>query len=755
MATESAPPARRNYWQLPTFALGVAAAVAAWITFPPPTVSSAERYGHDLAALKQALERKPVDAAALAALTPKVGEDADHYPESSAAAHYLAGSGYCVLAETNPEHWAAASKHLAAADAARLTNPADQQRLLYRRAKAEAATGTGDPAALVAALSRPPEGEDLDGERRRLLADALLRTNPPNLRRAKDEIDSYLNGPTKLPAPMLAAYRYKLGEIHVRLNEPEAARKFLAAVGAGAPGDVQAAAKVQLGRLAAAENNWAEAVRHYEDARSSSGLPTDQRRVVSFQIGVGLLHVKKPADAVSYLTEALAEPGAVGAAAAVRLAELTTRDPAFKGNRGKAVEYLETAVKDVPPGMGFRNPHVAATDVQAAFEEVIQVCLSEAEFPTAVRAAGSYAKVAPPGRDQEKRAEANAAWGAALQASAPTAPQAAEKFKAAAADYAALAKSHPTPTGKADFLRRAASCFRQGGDKPAAFAALDELSRTPGLTDESVAAVCVERGDLLLAEKQFNEAVDAFGKAMTYNAPSATVARTKLGVAHLEQAKLRPAEAAGLRELGHQLLTQVANGTGDSQTEKDARHQALFELGKSLFLQGNVADATLRFRQLIKDHPTGSMVGHAKLYLGSCLWAAAASGPGGQPPVDANAKLAEAFKLFEALSDSQDAYLRTQADIRLVNTAYLMRKYDEMPALCEKLTKRYPGTVEELIVQCLLFNTYTDAKRPELAKQVFTRMELVFAQLPKEKFAGGSEEYTREFWEKWFAEMKK
>lgn len=745
--------ARRNYWQLPTFALGVAAAVAAWMTFPPPTLNSAERYGHDLAALKQALDRKPLDTATIATLTPKVGDDAGRFPDSVAMAHYLAGSGYVVLAEANPDQWANAAKHLTAVDSARLTDAVDQQRLAYRRAKVEAAMGTGDPATLVAALSRPPAGEDLDGDRRRLLADAYLRSDPPNLRRAKDEIDSYLNGPTKLPASMLAVYRFKLGEIHVRLNEPEPARRILLAVSASAPAEVQAAAKVQLARLAVAENNWTDAVRLFEDAYSSPGLPASQRRGVAFQIGVGLLQQRKPADATQYLTEAYAEPGAVGAAAAVRLAELMTRDATLRGNRVKAVDYLEAAVKDVTPGMAFRNPHVAAMDVQAAFEEVIQVCLSEAEFPTAVRAASSYSKVAPAGRDLEKRAEANAAWGTALQANSAT--QSVEKFKAAAADYSALAKSHPTPTGKADFLRRSASCFRQGGDKSAAFAALDELARTPGLPDETVAATCVERGDLLLAEKQFAEAVASFNKAMTYTGPSATVARTKLGVAHLEQAKQKPTEAAGLRELGHQLLTQVANSTGDSATEKEARHQALFELGKSLFLQGNVTDSEARLRQLIQNHPTGSLVGHAKLYLGSCLWAAAASGPGGQPPIDANTKLAEAFKIFEALSDSQDAYLRTQADIRLVNTAYLMRKFDEMPALCEKLTKRYPGTVEELIVQCLLYNTYSEAKRPALAQAVLARMELVFAQLPKEKFTGGSEEYTRTFWEKWFAEMKK
>ena len=36
MATDTAPrPARRMYWQLPVFALGVTAAVFAWRYFPP------------------------------------------------------------------------------------------------------------------------------------------------------------------------------------------------------------------------------------------------------------------------------------------------------------------------------------------------------------------------------------------------------------------------------------------------------------------------------------------------------------------------------------------------------------------------------------------------------------------------------------------------------------------------------------------------------------------------------------------------
>ena len=269
MATDTAadaPTRRRHYWQLPTFALGVAAAVAAYTAFPPRPASPADRAARQLTDLQQALDRRSTDAAtveAITTLTPQVAAAAEQFPDSAPLAHFLAGSGYLALAEAapaDPDGWAVAADHLTRVEPNRLPDQADRVRLAFRRAKAQAAVGAGEPGALLPVLVNVPPGEDPDGERHRLVADVCLRIEPPDLKRARDELAAYLTGPTRLPAAAVARYRLKLGEVLLSLNEVKEARQWLGEASREASADVQAQARAQLARLASSENNWPEAV---------------------------------------------------------------------------------------------------------------------------------------------------------------------------------------------------------------------------------------------------------------------------------------------------------------------------------------------------------------------------------------------------------------------------------------------------------------------------------------------------------------
>ena len=353
MATDTAPTsARRNYWQLPIFALGVAAAVSAVAAFPPQPRSPADRLSSQLAELRQALERRPVDLTTIDALTPQAAAAAEQFPDAAPLAHFLAGSGHLALAEANPvdaDRWAAAAAQLGRVEPAQLADAADQKRLTYRKAKALAAVGAGDPAELLPALLNLPPNEDPDGERRRLLADVALRITPPDLPRAREELTAYLTGPARAPVPALARYRLKLGEVHLALNEPDKARTWLKDIGATAPADVQAQAHAQLARLAAAENNWAEAVKLYEAARAAPGLPADQRGAIHYQAGLAHARMNNPAAAVPHFEAAAKENGPVAAAAAVRLAELLLRDPARQGQRaGRSINWKRRSSQSWP-----------------------------------------------------------------------------------------------------------------------------------------------------------------------------------------------------------------------------------------------------------------------------------------------------------------------------------------------------------------------------------------------------------------------
>ena len=189
---------RRNYWQLPLFVLGVVAAIAAWRTFPPQPDNPSDLFQKDLGALKQAVDRKPVDAGQLTETSRKVEAIYEQYPAEGNRANFLLGSAHGVLAETteDAEHWKKSAQYFAKCDPMTLADLADRGRCVFRSAKATAAIGAGNPVALLPALQAVPSGEDV-GERSRLIAETCLRLNPPDLKRAKEEFSAFLSGPQR------------------------------------------------------------------------------------------------------------------------------------------------------------------------------------------------------------------------------------------------------------------------------------------------------------------------------------------------------------------------------------------------------------------------------------------------------------------------------------------------------------------------------------------------------------------------------
>ena len=759
------PQPRRHYWQLPLFVVGVAAAIAAWRVFPPLPDNPSDLFQRDLVALKQAVDRKPLDANAIAEAGRKVESGYEQYPAEANQAHFLLGSVHAILAEAgtdSAENWKRSAGYFAKCDALKLADKADQGRCVFRSAKATAAIGAGNPVALLPALQAVPTGDDI-GERSRLIAETCLRLNPPDYKRAKEEFSAFLSGPQRSAPGLVAKYRLKLSELCLLTNEPEKARAWLQQIDKNAAPDVQALAKVQLARLAAADNNWKEAVGLFAAAQATPGLPNDQLGVIRYETGKGYLALNNKVEAAAFFERAAAEGGSASVASSMKLAELATRDPMAKGKRTVAAEQLEAVVKDLKPGLEFQNAHVSLDDVRNTFEETIQVCLTEGDYASALRGIAAYRAVALPGRDRERKAECYGAWATALAGqSTPDAAQVAkEKWKLAGDEYTALAIGHPIPLAKVDLYRRAASCLRSSGDDRAALEQLDQLVLVSGITPDQTAPAFLERGDILLGQKKFAEGVDALKKVIVGSGPTATVAQVKLARAHLDEGRRKSAtpasasEGKGLVELGKNLLTQVANKTYETPVEREAQQEALYDLGKALMPQ-NLLEAEARFRQLLDSNPGGVFAERTKLYLGSCLLLLArGENKGGMPPADAERKLTEALGIFEALALSKTPFMQSQADIRIVNATLLLKKYDDMPKLCNATAERYKNKPEELIVLKMLYGSYLRSDQPALATRTVARMEDTFGAMPEAAFIGGMEEFTKGYWQKWFEELKR
>lgn len=757
---------RRHQWQLPAFVAGVAAAIAAVVYFPPQPSDPAAAFRGQLAKLRKQLDQKPPEVIALDDLVRRLDPQVDKHPAEATNAHFLIGSARLVAAEYGTpvaaaENWADANRHFAACDPAKLTDKNDPPRFVFRAAKAAAAVGVGDPKLLAPVLATPPPGEEL-GETRRLLADTLLRVNPPDLKRAREELSGYLGSKHRASPPAVARYKLKLADLSLGLGEPEKARQWLKEIGPSAPPEVLAVAKVQEARLAAADNKPAEAVRLFGEAQKIPGLPADQQAVVLFEMARALQALNNLPEARKYYQQARGANGAAGVAATVRLAALAARVPEPGPNPLHPADLLEGVVKQVKSAGDFQNPHVGVEELRATFEEVIQAGLKQGDYAGTVRAAAAYSLVAPPGRARLRHAETAEAWGAKLAAAGD--PAAAEKYRAAAAEFEAAAVEQTDPTQKADLLRKAGDCYTRGGDNAAARDLYDRWAMAGGATTTQAAPALLAKADLLLTEGKYAEAVAVLTPVAAEVGADALKAKAKLGRAHLNEATRRMRadasaaarkEAEALAASGRSLLGELATHIGDGPGEREIRQQALFDLGRHQLFR-DLPDAESRLRQLMQSNPTGRLADGGRLYLGTALlMKARGDTDGGRPPADADRTLTEAVAVFEALSKSEDPFYRAHGDLRLVNATLQLKKFGDLPALCDTMATRYKDRPEELVVLSMLYSGYLKAGSRELAARTLARMTDAHTRIPATAYTGGMEELTQVYWKDWFEKVNR
>jgi hypothetical protein len=768
MATDSAPaslpPVRRQFWQLPVFVLGVTAAVFAWRAYPSVPASAREATGQHLHSLLQAFDKKAdwkqVEAA-VAKLTPLPDELARD-PQAA----FLVGSGHVLLAERGPteaaaDHWAKAHKHLAPLDPAALVVATDQARCRFRAAKAAAAVGLGEPAAVIAALDAVPPGEE-PGERSRLIAETAMRMTPPDLKRAKEQLTAYLSGPARGTPATLAKYTLQLSGLCAAAGESDKARTWLSKVGPSAPADLQASAKVQLAQMATADRDPNEAVKLLQSADQLPGLPDEQRTLIRYEAGRGLQAVGNPTAAKDYLTKAADGVGPAGVAARVRLAMLAATDLDPK----PAVPLLEAVAGTTRSPAEFHNPHVSLAEVRTAFESAVTAVRKVGDYDSAVRLVSAYGRVAEPMRDRELGAEVQAAWGEALL---PTQKLTArDKLTKAAADLEAVAAEKPKPADSAALLTRALGWYRLAEDAKGTADVIAKLNALPGAPTDVAANAKFAQAEQALTDGRFDDGVKRLGEVAQAGGVVGTRATVRLALAHTAEGKRllkgKDTQPEGRRKVdyGVDLLTQVANRNYDSADERAAQQEAVYELGKLQISKAvpwllNYADAETRFRRLLREAPTGPYADHSGLYLGICLIALAVPEPGSdrKPPSDATQKLTEALDLFAGLTKSADGWVRGHAEMRQVNVLLLLKKFDDLPAVCDRLSAAHRGTVQELVLLKLLYLGYKQARRPDLGKPVLDRMQSAFAALPPTAFGTEMEEFTRAHWVKFFEDEKR
>ncbi|MBP3958520.1 hypothetical protein J8F10_25000 [Gemmata sp. G18] len=758
----------RHLWQLPVLLLGIGVFVSAWQGWLPVGRNDpASAFTRDIAALKASYEKLTPDATDLKSQLNNVAKSVETFPEHAPQARFHLGSGYVRLAEITPSadeargYWTLAQQHFALVTAEQLRDSNDRPKLDFRSAKVRAAIGLPEApnadlvALLIQVLSAPPPGEE-GGETRRLIADLALRKSPMDFALAKASLTQYLvSAGTSTPPAALARARLRLGAIFLELHEYEPARKWLAQVGGDAPSEVLAPAKAGLARALMADGDFLGAAKELEALRTIQGVPALYRTGAAYDLAVCKLRANDRDSATKYFEEAIRGTGAEAAAAAVQLADLHLHSPDAARHK-LAVELLADAVKGVKSAAEYKSELVPVTDVQAAFELAVTTLLADGAFEPALKAAETYAAVAPVPRERERRADVLAAWGAALK---KTNGSAKPKLKAAADEFAALAEFQPKTDGKLEMFRRAAALYRQADEPALAATRLKEAAKLPGIPEPALGPLLTDLANAMLAAKQTDEVWKVFREILATPGAASTATRYRIAREFVDT------RHPGLVPIGRALFEQIAKQQNIEPNEREFHERALTELANDLIQQKNFVDAEARLRAqlaLYKDGPESQL---AKLLLGVCLLQRAAT----LGPAEALKLRTEAVTKFkEIVADcdkaaqsrggkltEREAWLRLQASLRVLQCYQQMSDKEQARNLLFEgatLRDRYKGTIEELIILSLMYKAYEKLEDAPRARATREQMRDVFEKLPATAFTHQTGEYSREYWVKfWFA----
>lgn len=807
MAMEAASRSR-SLWQVPTFLIGIAALVAVWYgrSYWQPT--AAQRYERDLIALRQTLDKNPIDSTQVLTLLRKL-QSQEPPPHLDKQVPYVIGSALVIQAESAEraeeaaEAWKASRKLLEQAANQGLPE-ADRARHQYRLAKAWAKTGEA-PAKVIDALLVSVKSGDDPSEGSRIMAEMYLKLDPPEPTRARDALKEHLAKvlPARTDAQQrqLNLARLMLGELQTQLGEPEDSRKVLERIGPDAPPEILVAARTQLAKSYLAEEDWVPAIRCLEQARDVRGITTGQKTFVLYNLAEAYQRSNRKPEAQAALQQLRKGTGSEAQAAAFRLVELFVADPA---KREEAVTILEETAAGLKRPDLYDNTLLPLREARNVFEETAQLLRTANAFELSLRAARAYSNLAEAGRHHELAAEAMQAWGQlqldqATLAEPEDRPSLVEegtkRIREAAKEWREAAAAKQTSIEKGDPLYRAADLYLKAGDQEDALKMLDELGlKVPEFPQERLADVWLKKGEVYLALGNRDQAKLCFlnGIQLAEAHPTPSLLRCRIRLAEL---LLKGTDAVALNRVAADLETNLANP--ELIRDRELHEAGLTFLAEMPFQQKDYRKAEVRFRSLLDNYPDSPRAALARFHLGQCYWFIAGqeadkcksakkviddASATEERKTEAEAQYEASYKLYmdwlkkasEPFKAVEAALLKGMTNPRLPRAeAELLRKASFYAADCaffsgeytdsvvrfDTIASRYAGSVAQLEALRTMWRCYQyylqDADK---ALSTLTQIRTAYLQMPDAEFDGSSEIRRRDYWQRWFeqvAPMKK
>ena len=593
-------------WQVPLFLAGAAALSAVWATRPLWYDAEAVHLRRDLATARSQLQDAHAAANGLTVLLTEALNHIGRLPDRAGEAHFLLGSTYLRLAEQVPaeraaDFWQKARTHLEQAEHLGVPEN-DRPPLLYRLGQAWYHTG-GDAQRIIDYLSKAIDQVEEDRAiGYEMLTQCYLRLPAPNLAAALQANEKQLQLPTVNESRLIPAQLLR-GELLLRMQRDEAARKVLAQIGRNAPPAIQARARYLRACSYQDEKDWVEAAKLWQEVLDDRRQPPTDPGRIWYSLGCCYRNLHRAADADRAWEQAVQQGGVEAQAASLRLANVRVESDKIPS----ALELYERALRKVREPANYQNPLVTLPEAAALLAVDCRTCKDAGKFEAAEKLARLYTKLAPPGPAQALVGQITQAWAAAQYARARQLKDLAtirqeedaarRHFREAAAAYQAAAEASPEQTERSEWLWQAASCSMQGQDFQHAITAYEAvINLRPALARLSEGWYW--RGQAHQALHQDDSAAEAYVKCIENGGPFASRARYQYAMVENAHANFVEAE----NKLKHNLDLLAT----EPEPDREAQEKSLFAYANLLFLQRRYSEAAKPYDQALALYPASS-----------------------------------------------------------------------------------------------------------------------------------------------------
>ena len=611
--------ASRPAWAGPVFLLGLGLLIWAMSHHGSPEARQTHRFQRDLDTARHLLQTSPETSA------DEVVHRARQVLNEMEPGHSLAGEAWMLCGSALLEQTKKASANLkgallteAIASLERSqelgVREEDQPALAWQLARAQWTLGK-DPKATLSKLEKAAPGADDVASAWQLIEDGYLKLTPPDFAGALRANEQVRSTPL-IPEERRAQAQLDGGEILMKLNQIEEARRTLEKVSHRASPATFQKAKLALAKSYQEEGRWSEAASQWQRYLAEAKPAANDGAVGYLMLGQCQTKMEQFADAAKSWQEARKlGKGEASIAASAFWAELRSMDAGSDPAAASvATGVFEEILAQTGPNLVWNNRWLDAKNLVLLMERTISNTRGAGQIDLAIRLSNCMARVAPPGVALQHKAELLAEKARSVQAQPIPTDVASQKariqtlssiLRESALALEAASQQVSDPKLRADQLWKAISRSREAGDGPLSENLLIEfLSLQPTPNDRAGEAWYL-LGETQKEQNKMALATASYLKSTQFMTPFQY--RSRLRLAQDLMAKKEGDKAVEALEQNLQLLR--------FDPDLEAQRDSLYVLGGLFAEQGKWQNAARRLEEAIERFPetTGSV--RARLQL--------------------------------------------------------------------------------------------------------------------------------------------